>query len=625
MKGACLVQIFFFYLVSFFYFQDAKGQCLSTINAPFTEDFETTNGNWLPSSNTHWNWGIISPGTKQGITAASSGQHCWIAGSLQSTGYQAGTSYLTSPCYDISSLINPSLSCNIFWETENSWDGVYLEYTTDNGNTWKSLGSDASNNNCEATNWYNGSNIRYIGRVPGWSGSNITGDCARANGSGLWVTARFNLKNIAVPSLIQFRFVFGAGSQCNNYDGFAMDDFSVVEGSSSSGGFSYSCIGNTSIQFDANNSFCTTRVEWDFGDVNSADNTSNATNPTHQFSSPGKYRIKLIQHFSNAPDIITEKDVILLGVSLSITQTILCNANKIGAIASNVSGSMPPFQYQWSNNANTASISNLAAGNYSLTVTQANTCSATASINITEPAALKIDTTINNATCNQINGIIHTSISGGVTPYTLLWSNGASASSVTNLAYYKKYLLEVTDANLCKVRTDSIYIDNVIIPAKLNLGRDTTICVWQHLLLNPGNFSTYLWQNNSQNPTFLVKDSGKYYVRVVNEYGCFASDTIHVSFDCKGVVDFPNGFTPNDKNGNNQFGPVGDLSSITSFSIVIYNRWGQVVFRSSNPYQKWDGMYEGRKSNVETFIWTASYRIFQAPAIVRKGTIMALY
>ena len=76
---------------------------------------------------------------------------------------------------------------------------------------------------------------------------------------------------------------------------------------------------------------------------------------------------------------------------------------------------------------------------------------------------------------------------------------------------------------------------------------------------------------------------------------------------------------------NHTFGPIGDLSVLSDFTMVVYNRWGQLIFKSNNPYQKWDGMYEGKKSNVETFIWMASYRILNSPVITKKGTVVALY
>lgn len=623
MKGLRLLLLCFIMVI--FITNHTSGQCAITLVAPITEDFETSDGGWVASSNTHWNWGVISPGTKLGITAAASGQRCWIAGSLSSTGYQGGVSYLNSPCYDVSSLLNPTISFSVFWETENSWDGVRLEYTIDNGMTWNSLGSDASNNNCEAVNWYNASNIRYIGRVPGWTGSSLTGDCARTNGSGQWLTAKFNLKNISISSFIQFRFVFGAGTQCNSYDGFAIDDFSITEGVATTGGYIYSCVGNSTIQFTASNSFCTTGVEWNFGDVTSPDNTSNSSNVTHQFSAPGTYHVKLIQHFSATPDITTEKDVVVLGVSLQITQPILCNGNHTGSINSIVTGSAPPFQYAWSNNATSNTLNNVTAGNYSVTVSQGNACPANASLLISEPAKLQLDTLVKNATCNQNNGSIQVVVHGGISPYSILWSNGATMASINNLSFYKKYLLTVTDANLCVAKTDSIYIDNIIIPAQPHLGRDTTICVWQQLMLNPGNFRSYLWQNHSQSPIFVVKDSGTYYVEVTNQYGCSATDSIHVLVDCRGIIEFPNAFAPRNNNTNHTFGPIGDLSVLNDFSMVIYNRWGQIIFKSNNPYQKWDGMYEGKKSNVETFVWMASYRILQSPVIKKKGAVVALY
>src|SRR4051812_45598366 len=83
--------------------QQIHAQCTSPINTfPYTETFEANNGNFTPSSNTHWQWGAIVPGTKNVITAAGAGQKCWIVGGLSGALYNQGNSYLQTPCFDFS-------------------------------------------------------------------------------------------------------------------------------------------------------------------------------------------------------------------------------------------------------------------------------------------------------------------------------------------------------------------------------------------------------------------------------------------------------------------------------------------------------------------------------------------
>lgn len=123
-----------------------------------------------------------------------------------------------------------------------------------------------------------------------------------------------------------------------------------------------------------------------------------------------------------------------------------------GAILLMPSGGQPPFQYVWSHDVdlNSAAASNLTAGLYQVTVTDAGGCTRTLSIEVPTtdgpaPAIVQIE----NASCGQANGSIVTTLSGGQAPYNYLWSNGSTESSISGLAG-GVYRLTVTDANGCQ-------------------------------------------------------------------------------------------------------------------------------------------------------------------------------
>src|SRR5205807_371901 len=108
-----------------------------------------------------------------------------------------------------------------------------------------------------------------------------------------------------------------------------------------------------------------------------------------------------------------------------------------------------PFTYSWSNGATTASLSGLSAGSYSVTVTDANSCNATGSYTVTEPAVLAANVTGTNVSCNGgTNGTAASSPSGGTSPYTYSWSNGATTASLSGLSA-GSYSVTVTDAHSC--------------------------------------------------------------------------------------------------------------------------------------------------------------------------------
>jgi gliding motility-associated-like protein len=246
------------------------------------------------------------------------------------------------------------------------------------------------------------------------------------------------------------------------------------------------------------------------------------------------------------------------------------------------------------------------------------------SITLAQPDSIVINTEVRDATCNQSNGNIAVTVDGGAGGYRYLWSNGSIDAAISNLAYNQKYLLKITDANGCVKVTDSLTINNIQVPALPDLGENRTICVWENLVLRPGNFSSYEWQDGSTRPTFAVRDSGLYFVTVKNREGCEGSDSVLIDVSCRGIIQFPTAFSPNGDGLNDFFGPVGDLSIISQFNMKVFNRWGELIFESNNPFKKWNGFFRYKKSNFETYIWTASFRINNGAIETRKGVVLVL-
>ena len=609
-----------------FFQQSLYAQCATPISTfPYLENFESSNGNWTRSSSAHWEWGTIAPGAKNVITAAGGGQKCWIVGGLSGGSYNSGNSYLQSPCFNFSGLTNPEISLKIFWETEKDFDGANIQYSLDQGATWILLGSENSNSNCDAVNWYNLASVRFVGFLPAWSGNIQSGgssSCRSGSGSSQWLIARHNMGFLAGEPQVIFRFEFGAGTICNDYEGFAIDDIEIREAPPAGANFDYTCMGNNTVDFINNSSFCQTSVLWNFDDLASgAANTSAQNNPSHTFSAPGTYTVSLTANFSIGPPSTITKEITILNVNPVITNPILCNGDRDGIITANVTGGNGVYTYNWNTSPaqTTATISNLSGNTYTVTVAALNACPVSSSVTLIEPGLLTVRTAAQPATCGFNNGSIAATATGGTGSYTYLWSNNETTSTIQDLAA-GTYSLLVKDVNGCTAVSGNITVNTQVIPANVNLGGDTTICPGQVLILRPGVFASYQWQDNSSSPTYTVTQTGDYYVDVTNSAGCKGSDTIKVKVECLGIF-FPTSFTPNGDGINETFGPVGDLGSIRDFNMTIYNRWGQVVFVSVNPFIKWDGKYRGVSADLQTFVWKASYRVNREKVLNKKGTV----
>lgn len=603
-----------------------NAQCNAPISTfPYNENFELNNGNWTRSSATHWDWGSIVPGTKSIITSAGQGQNCWIVGGLSGANYNSGNSYLTSPCFDFSTLVNPEISLKVIWETEFNYDGVHLEYSTDQGNTWLVLGSQNSNANCVGQNWYNTNSIRFLNNTPAWSGSVLPGgggSCGSGGGSSQWLNAKHNLTSLAGLNKVIFRFAFGAGTVCNSYEGFAIDEISIHEIPPATADFTYACNGNNAVSFTNTPSYCQTSFSWNFGDpASGASNTSSLENPTHVFSGPGNFTVTQTVNFSTGPSLIKTALVSILGVTPNIIQPILCFGDQNGSLTATVIGGNGNYNYSWNTSPvqQSQTINNLSSGTYLVTVTETNACKDTATINLIEPTKISIQSNITDATCNLSNGSINTTVTGGTPAYSFLWSNNGNTTTLTNLAS-GNYSLQITDANGCVANSANFIVNNNVIPATAFLGNDTIICPGQTILLNPGNFSNYLWQDNSTAPSFLVSQTGLYSVEVINNAGCKAIDEINVLVECKDIY-FPSTFTPNHDAYNETFGPIGDVTSLSEYSMFIFNRWGQLIFSSYDPYKRWDGVYKGMRANIESFVFVANFKKNGKKFPTVKGTI----
>src|SRR5205814_9257434 len=93
-----------------------------------------------------------------------------------------------------------------------------------------------------------------------------------------------------------------------------------------------------------------------------------------------------------------------------------------------------PYSYSWSNGANTITTSNLTAGTYCATVTDAHGCTASCCFTVTQPSALSVNCSGTPTVCNGTNvGSASVTASGGTPAYSYSWSNGANTSSIANL------------------------------------------------------------------------------------------------------------------------------------------------------------------------------------------------
>lgn len=200
-----------------------------------------------------------------------------------------------------------------------------------------------------------------------------------------------------------------------------------------------------------------------------------------------------------------------------------------------------------------------------------------------------------------------------------LWNTGYNGNKITTTGF-GTYWLEVQQ-NGCKLR-DSINVTEKPKPA-VSLGPDTSICRFKPVVLTAGSsfYDTYLWNTGESTRSITVDKAGIYYIDVTLN-GCVASDTVVVfPGDC--AVFIPSAFTPNGDGLNDSFGVLGDIT-VKSFSLQIFNKWGQMVFTTTDISQKWDGTYKGKKATIGTYPWIVYYVTGTGQRKYLQGTVMLI-
>lgn len=119
-------------------------------------------------------------------------------------------------------------------------------------------------------------------------------------------------------------------------------------------------------------------------------------------------------------------------------------------------------------------------------------------------------------------------------------------------------------------------------------------------------FDEYKWTPTGDTTQWIiVGDVGEYFVVVKDFRGCSGNDGTQVKRRCPVAVHFPNIFTPNNDGLNDSYVPKG--KDVVSFNMKIYNRWGQLVFETSDITKTWNGYVKGEAANAEVYVYTATY------------------
>ncbi|HKR07279.1 MAG TPA: gliding motility-associated C-terminal domain-containing protein [Bacteroidia bacterium] len=315
--------------------------------------------------------------------------------------------------------------------------------------------------------------------------------------------------------------IFGTGDFNAIHKNFSAPPVLTLDASDYNG-YNISCHGDTdgSIDLTITGGLLPFDILWSGGEV--TEDISNLP--------AGSYSVRVID--ANNDTVFSNIDLIEpdpIGVTVESIANILCHGGSNGFIGIAVTGGVPSFGFLWSDASTNEDLQNVVAGNYSVIITDLNGCTQSTSRLITQPDSIQVSFSVQDETCGNANGNIISAVMGGVNPFTYLWSNAETTSTISNLQA-ATYILTVTDSNSC-VRTDSVSLNNL---PGLTVESDSVLnanCFGDAnggifiSILNGTSPYSFLWSDGSSAEDLQNVVSGIYTVTVTDINGCSSIKT----------------------------------------------------------------------------------------------------
>ncbi|MEQ1745463.1 MAG: choice-of-anchor V domain-containing protein [Saprospiraceae bacterium] len=224
--------------------------------------------------------------------------------------------------------------------------------------------------------------------------------------------------------------------------------------------------------------------------------SNNATTQTITGLAPGQYTVVVSD--DNDCTAVQTVTVSAFGCNLAATISsvnVLCNGDKTGQATAIPSGGSAPINYLWSNGATTATTSGLAAGTYTVVVSDAAGCQTTSTATISQPTPIEVQAAVTPASCPQAkDGSATISISGGTGPYTFSWPGGGGGQGLGVGTYTVTY----TDANGCTVLKTIVVTSNDTIAPSVTCPPSVTACAGIPAQYTPAVAADNCGANNTQ-------------------------------------------------------------------------------------------------------------------------------
>jgi gliding motility-associated-like protein len=298
------------------------------------------------------------------------------------------------------------------------------------------------------------------------------------------------------------------------------------------------------------------------------------------------------------------------------------------------------YQYSWNTGSDSSSIM-VPEGSYILDVDDGTGCNFKDTITITEDSIPHVTISGGGSICDDGTTTNITFTFNGLLPWDLIYTNGAdsitkdniltSIYTVPTLTSGLYDIMLADDINDCVADTFGSKVEVIVNPMPKAVITPSEITIYEGEVINliVGEYQIYEWYNAeddllSVNSELSVTDSGSFYVFVIDENNCndFSENAI-VRTVRRTEIYIPSAFTPNGDDHNELFVIRGNY--IVSYSMKIYNRWGEQLFVSNSIYKYWDGTFENNKVKQGTYFYVVEVIGEDENLFKKSGVVEVIY
>jgi gliding motility-associated-like protein len=353
---------------------------------------------------------------------------------------------------------------------------------------------------------------------------------------------------------------------------------------------------------------------WDFGDPGSgAANLGTGDPGSHVFSDTGTFVVTLYAWNDGVVDTLFETVEIQGPIFELGADTTVCEP--VNLLLNPMAG---PGDYLWQDGSTDMTYLVESAGTYALTVTRDN-CPYSDTIQVSVQALPEVSLPADTVLCDGDTYVLKADT---LHVDLVTWQDGSTG---VDFLAMDAGIYTVVGENSCGTATDTLELLLEFPPDPQSIGADTVICEGDFLDLdanNPTAFS-YLWSNGATEPVLRADEAGAYFVVWENDCGETTSNVVDLQVRACGCeYDIPNLFTPDQDGTNDTFGLVFTEDCVfVNFELFIYDRWGELVFSTDNPRERWDGTMDGQPNNMDVYFFRMQLETTEKGEEMRQGEV----